>query len=49
VIEQVRPGGSGLHVSRLALGMMTYGRDPDRSWALDEQAAEPIARLPISE
>jgi hypothetical protein len=41
MIEQVLPGGSGLHVSRPALGMM--------SWALDEQAAEPIARLPISE
>jgi 1-deoxyxylulose-5-phosphate synthase len=44
VIEQVRLGGSGLHISRLALGMMSYGRDPDRSWALDEQAAEPIVK-----
>jgi 1-deoxyxylulose-5-phosphate synthase len=44
VIEQVRLGGSGIHVSRLALGMMSYGRDPERSWALDEQAAEPIVK-----
>jgi len=44
VIEQVRLGGSGIHISRLALGMMSYGRDPERSWALDEQAAEPIVK-----
>jgi 1-deoxyxylulose-5-phosphate synthase len=44
VIEQVRLGGSGIHVSRLALGMMSYGRDPKRTWALDEQAAEPIVK-----
>jgi 1-deoxyxylulose-5-phosphate synthase len=44
VIEQVRLGGSGIHISRLALGMMSYGRDPKRTWALDEQAAEPIVK-----
>ena len=44
MIEQVRLGGSGIHISRLALGMMSYGRDPERSWALDEQAAEPIVK-----
>ena len=44
MIEQVRLGDSGIHISRLALGMMSYGRDPERSWALDEQAAEPIAK-----
>jgi 1-deoxyxylulose-5-phosphate synthase len=44
VIEQVRLGDRGIHVSGLALGMMSYGRDPERSWALDEQAAEPIVK-----
>ena len=44
MIEQVRLGDSGIHVSRLALGMMSYGRDPERSWALDDHAAEPIVK-----
>jgi 1-deoxyxylulose-5-phosphate synthase len=44
VIEQVRLGGSGMHVSRVSLGMMSYGRDPKRSWALDEAASEAIVR-----
>ena len=39
--------GSGLYVSRLGLGMMSYGTDPDRAWALDERAAEPIIRRAI--
>jgi 1-deoxyxylulose-5-phosphate synthase len=43
-IGQLRLAGSGLFVSRLALGMMSYGPDPDRAWALDEEAAEPIVR-----
>ena len=43
-LAQVRLGRSGLHVSRLALGMMSFGRDPDRTWALDEEQAEPIVR-----
>jgi 1-deoxyxylulose-5-phosphate synthase len=47
VIGQVRLGGCGLHVSRLGLGMMSYGADPDRAWALDEHAAEPIIRRAI--
>ena len=43
-LEQVPLGRAGLYVSRLGLGMMSYGRDPERSWALDEGAAEPIVR-----
>jgi 1-deoxyxylulose-5-phosphate synthase len=45
-VEQVRLGRSGLHVSRLCLGMMTYysGEAGDRAWMLDESAAEPIVR-----
>ena len=46
-IAQVRLGSCGLRVSRLGLGMMSYGADPDRAWALDEHAAEPIIRRAI--
>ena len=29
-MDQIRLGGSGLHVSRVCLGMMSYGNDSDR-------------------
>ena len=47
-MDQVRLGSSGLHVSRVCLGMMSYGNDSDRPWVLDERsAARPRAwRLP---
>jgi aryl-alcohol dehydrogenase-like predicted oxidoreductase len=47
VIEQVRLGTSGLHVSRLALGMMSFGDTSRRAWVLDERAAEPIVKRAI--
>jgi 1-deoxyxylulose-5-phosphate synthase len=37
-------GKSGLRISRVCLGMMSYGNDSDRAWALDEKAAEPIVK-----
>ena len=43
-MDQIRLGASGLHVSRVCLGMMSYGNDSDRPWVLDERAAEPIVR-----
>ena len=43
-MEYVRLGGSGLHVSRVALGMMSYGSKTERRWHLDEDEAEPIVR-----
>lgn len=46
-IAQLRLGGAGLRVSRLGLGRMSYGKDPDRAWALDQTAAEPIVRKAI--
>ena len=46
-MDQIRLGGSGLHVSRVCLGMMSYGNDSDRPWALDEEAAEPIIRRAV--
>jgi 1-deoxyxylulose-5-phosphate synthase len=46
-MEQTRLGSSGLHVSRVCLGMMSYGNDSDRAWALDETRAEPIIRRAV--
>jgi aryl-alcohol dehydrogenase-like predicted oxidoreductase len=46
-MEQVRLGGTGLHVSRVCLGMMSYGNDSDRPWVLDEDAAAPIVRRAV--
>jgi 1-deoxyxylulose-5-phosphate synthase len=43
-MEYVRLGTSGLKVSRICLGMMTYGDPAQRDWFLDETAAEPIVR-----
>ncbi len=40
-MEHVRLGRSGLKVSRLALGCMTYGDPAWRPWILDEAAARP--------
>jgi aryl-alcohol dehydrogenase-like predicted oxidoreductase len=47
MIEQVRLGSSGLHVSRLALGMMSFGDTSQRAWIGDEESAEPIVRQAI--
>ena len=43
-MKYVNLGSTGLRVSRICLGMMSYGNDSDRAWALDEQGAEPIVR-----
>ena len=40
-------GASGLAVSRIALGMMTYGTPQWRPWVLDEEAARPIVRRAV--
>ncbi len=37
-------GSTGLRVSRICLGMMSYGNGSDRPWVLDEDAAEPIVK-----
>ncbi|HBX81888.1 MAG TPA: alcohol dehydrogenase, partial [Propionibacteriaceae bacterium] len=45
-MQYVRLGTSGLKVSRIALGCMSYG-DPTRgfsAWSLDEEAAQPYFR-----
>ena len=41
-MKHVRLGASGLKVSPVCLGMMSYGDPRRRTWYLDEAAAEPI-------
>jgi 1-deoxyxylulose-5-phosphate synthase len=48
-IEQLRLGASGLQVSRLALGMMSFGGNARQAWKLDEDAAEAIVRRAIEQ
>ncbi len=42
MVQQVRLGGTGLQVSDVWLGMMSYGDPAWRDWVLDEAAAEPF-------
>ena len=46
-MDYVRLGSSGLKVSRICLGMMSYGDASSRAWHLDESAAEPIVRRAV--
>ncbi|HEU5362005.1 MAG TPA: aldo/keto reductase [Gaiellaceae bacterium] len=46
-MEYVNLGRTGLRVSRVCLGMMSYGAHESRPWALDETAAEPIVRRAV--
>ncbi len=46
-MDQIRLGRTGLYVSRVCLGMMSYGNDSNRPWVLDESAAEPIVRAAV--
>jgi 1-deoxyxylulose-5-phosphate synthase len=46
-MQYVSLGASGLRVSRVCLGMMSFGNDSDKPWVLDEQAAEPIVRAAV--
>ena len=46
-MQYVNLGASGLRVSRVCLGMMSYGNDSDRPWVLDESAAEPIVKAAV--
>ena len=43
-MDYVRLGSAGLKVSRICLGMMSYGSQAERAWHLDEAAAEPIVK-----
>jgi 1-deoxyxylulose-5-phosphate synthase len=43
-VDYVKLGSSGLKVSRICLGMMSYGSQAEQAWHLDEAAAEPIVK-----
>ena len=46
-MDYVNLGSSGVRVSRVCLGMMSFGNDSDKPWVLDEQAAEPIVKAAV--
>jgi 1-deoxyxylulose-5-phosphate synthase len=46
-VDYVRLGSAGLKVSRICLGMMSYGSQAERAWHLDEAAAEPIVKAAV--
>jgi aryl-alcohol dehydrogenase (NADP+) len=41
-VKYINLGKSGLKVSRLCLGMMSYGSSKWRDWVLDEEASRPF-------
>jgi len=43
-VDYLNLGNTGLKVSRLCLGMMTYGTPQWRSWVLDEEQSRPFIR-----
>jgi 1-deoxyxylulose-5-phosphate synthase len=46
-VNYVNLGRTGLRVSRVCLGMMSYGKHESRRWTLDESDAEPILRCAV--
>jgi len=46
-MEQVRLGATGLKVSRLCLGCMTYGSKDWRSWVLDMEESKPFFQTAV--
>jgi aryl-alcohol dehydrogenase (NADP+) len=48
-MQYVNLGKSGLKVSRLCLGMMTYGTPEWRPWILDEEASHPFIKKALDE
>jgi 1-deoxyxylulose-5-phosphate synthase len=46
-MQYVQVGRSGLKVSRIGLGMMSYGDPATQAWALREDESEPIVRQAV--
>ncbi|HEY2175582.1 MAG TPA: aldo/keto reductase [Mycobacteriales bacterium] len=46
-MDYARLGSCGLSVSRIGLGMMSYGDTSRRAWHLDADGAEPIVRVAV--
>ena len=46
-MDYARLGAAGLKVSRICLGMMSYGSQRDRAWHLTESEAEPLVKAAV--
>jgi 1-deoxyxylulose-5-phosphate synthase len=46
-LKYVNLGATGVRVSRVCLGMMSYGNDSERPWVLDEDSADPIVKAAV--
>ena len=46
-MQYTRFGGTGMKVSRLCLGCMTYGSPQWRDWVLDEEASRPFIKAAL--
>jgi aryl-alcohol dehydrogenase-like predicted oxidoreductase len=46
-MRYVNLGATGLRVSRVCLGMMSFGNDSERAWVIDEEAADPIVKAAV--
>jgi aryl-alcohol dehydrogenase-like predicted oxidoreductase len=46
-MDYVQLGRTGTRVSRVCLGMMSFGKHQSREWTLDENEAEPIVRRAV--
>ncbi len=46
-MRYVNLGNTGLRVSRICLGMMSYGKHESRQWALEDKDAEPIVKRAV--
>ena len=46
-MDHVNLGATGLRVSRVCLGMMSYGKHESREWTLGEEEAEPLIRTAV--
>ena len=46
-MEYTRLGSTGLQVSRICLGMMSYGTPDWREWVLDVDASRPLVRSAV--
>ncbi|GAA4253985.1 aldo/keto reductase [Dactylosporangium darangshiense] len=46
-MKQVRLGRTGLQVSEICLGMMSYGDPAQRPWALEEAEADPFVKRAV--
>ena len=48
-MQYIRLGNTGLKVSKLCLGMMTYGSSKWRPWVLDEEQSRPFIRKALEQ